>query len=263
MENKQSEAVVLQDFQTVTLTTMNHVLEVQHMKKKNRKQTILKLDSDSYVDLSTGEIKDFNKTINRQQNYNSLRKTFKKLRYLINNNFVGSENELHITLTYKENMTDTKRLYSDFEKFIKRLKYKFKSLSTLDYISVVEPQGRGAWHCHCLIRFNELDKAYIKSSELQGIWGQGFVKIKSLKNIDNIGAYLSAYLTDIEYSEDKVMVAVKEQLDIVEKDVEGQSKTIIKGGRLHMYPTGLNIFRKSKGIEYPVREEMLFSDVKK
>lgn len=263
MEHKQTEPLVLKGFQTVTVTKTAHIVEVQHMKKKNTMQTILKLDQNTYVDLSTGEIKEFNKTDNRQQNYNSLRKTFKKMRYLINNNFYGQPNELHITLTYKENMTDTKRLYSDFDKFMKKMKYKYKSLTSLDYLSVVEPQQRGAWHYHVLMRFNELDKVYIKSSELQAIWGQGFVKIKSLKDIDNIGAYLSAYLTDLEFTVDKIDVAVREHLKIVEKDVEGQSKAIIKGGRLHMYPTGLNIFRKSKGIVYPDREEMLFSDIKK
>lgn len=263
MEHKQTEPLVLKDFQTVTLTTMNHVLEVQHMKKKNTKQTIKKLDQFNYVDLSTGEIKQFNRIENRQQSYNSLRQTFKRMRYLINNNFVGGANELHIILTYKENMTDTKRLYADYDKFIKRLKYKYKSLTTLDYLSVVEPQGRGAWHFHVLIRFNDLDKVYIKSSELQAIWGQGFVKIKSLKDVDNIGAYLSAYLTDLEFTEDKIDVVINEQLKVVEKDVEGQNKAIIKGGRLHMYPRGINIYRKSKGITFPEREEMLFSDVKK
>src|SRR5690606_32528235 len=114
---------------------------------------------------------------NRQQNYNSLRQTFKKLRYLINNNFEGLSNELHITLTYKENMTDPKRLYVDFDRFFKRLRYKYKNDSSIDYVSVIEPQGRGAWHCHVLMRFNDLDKVFIKSDDLSALWGQGFIKI--------------------------------------------------------------------------------------
>ncbi|MGW7157742.1 rolling circle replication-associated protein, partial [Streptomyces sp. NPDC054887] len=61
-------------------------------------------------------------------------------------------------MTYKKNMTDTKKLYSDFQNFIDRLRYKYKKESSIDYLSVVEPQGRGAWHCHVLMRFNDLDK---------------------------------------------------------------------------------------------------------
>jgi len=33
--------------------------------------------------------------------------------------------------------------------------------------------------------------------------------------------------------------------------IEGENKRFLKGARLYLYPTGMNIFRKSKGIEYP------------
>lgn len=245
----------------VKVTEMNHIIEVQHMEKMNRKQNIKKLDQDRYVEISTGEIKDFQHSENRQQNYNSLRQTFKRLRYLINNNFVGQANELHMTLTYKANMTDTKQLYMDFNKFMKRLKYKYKNDSSIDYLTVVEPQGRGAWHCHVLIRFNDLDKVYIKNSELGQLWGLGFVTIKSLKDVDNIGAYLSAYLADVELTEENAWSAIDSDGKVKIKEVEG--KKFIKGGRLHMYPPGMNLYRKSKGIVEPERVEMRFKDIKK
>ncbi|MFD5944378.1 MULTISPECIES: rolling circle replication-associated protein, partial [Streptomyces] len=216
---------------------------------------------------STGEIREFEHSENRQENYNSLRQTFKKLRYLINNNFIGRPNELHITLTYKKNMTDTKKLYSDFQNFIDRLRYKYKKESSIDYLSVVEPQGRGAWHCHVLMRFNDLDKIYIKNAELRSLWGLGFVTIKSLKDIDNIGAYLSAYLTDIDLEDvqdrETALKVASEGCEVQTKIVEGREKKFLKGGRLHMYPSGMNMYRKSKGIVKPEREEMKFGDIKK
>lgn len=258
-----SDKVSIGEGSLVKVTQMNHIVEVQHMEKVNRKANIKKLDNDTYLDISTGEIKEFQHSENRQQNYNSLRQTFKKLRYLINNNFVGQGNELHVILTYKENMTDTKRLYDDFDKFFKRLRYKFKKQTSIDYLTVVEPQGRGAWHCHVLVRFNELEKIYIKNKELKELWGQGFVTIKSLKDVDNIGAYLSAYLADIELTEGNVSLVLKEGLQIDTKVVEGKEKRFIKGGRLHMYPSGMNLYRKSKGILEPERVEMPFRMVKK
>jgi len=245
----------------VKVTEMNHIVEVQHMQKMNRKANIKKIDADTYLDIATGEIKQFEHSENRQQNYNSLRQTFKKLRYLINNNFVGQANELHITLTYEENMTDTKTLYTDFNKFMKRLKYKYKNDSSIDYLTVVEPQGRGAWHCHVLIRFNDLGKIFIKNSELRQLWGLGFVTIKSLKDVDNIGAYLSAYLADVELTEDTVGQVFTTEGIVQIKEVEG--KKYIKGGRLHLYPPGMNLYRKSKGIIEPERKEMAFKNVKK
>lgn len=269
-DDKGLEPILLSKNDIVKVTQMNHVIEVQHMEKMNRKNNIKKLDKDRYVEIATGEIKEFEHSETRKDNDNSLRQTFKKLRYLINNNFVGRPNELHITLTYKENMTDTKQIYEDFKNFMKRLKYAYKKKSSIDYLSVVEPQGRGAWHFHVLMRFNDLDKIYIKNSELRALWGLGFVTIKSLKDVDNIGAYLSAYLTDIEFDIEKFSngeydwkVALSEDREVATKTVDGVEKKFIKGGRLHMYPPGMNLYRKSKGIVFPDREEMRFGDIKK
>ena len=257
MIKSSSDKALIKPNDVVKVTQMNHIVEVQHMEKMNRKANIKKLDRDTYLEIETGEIKEFNHAENRQESYNSLRQTFKKVRYLINNNFTGKGNELHITLTYKENMTDTKQLYTDFDKFMKRLRYKAKKKTSIDYMSIVEPQGRGAWHCHVLMRFNDMDKVFIKNSEIRQMWGKGFVKIKALKGVDNIGAYLSAYLADIEVQGDIV------GKEVLVKVVDGQEKKFIKGGRLHMYPPGMNLYRKSKGIIEPERVEMRFKDIKK
>lgn len=246
----------------VTVTKMNHILEVQHMEKMNHVAHIKKISKDEYVDLKTGEVKEFIHSENRKQNYNSLRQTFKKLRYLINNNFQGKPNELHIILTYAENMTDTKRLYSDFKRFMTRLKRKHTN-TTIDYLSVVEPQARGAWHYHLLIRFNDLEKVYIPNSELFDLWEQGFVKILSLKDVDNIGAYLSAYLADVELTEETINTALAESRDVQIKIVDGEPKKFVKGGRLHLYPSGMNLYRKSKGIVMPERKTMKYRNLKK
>ena len=247
----------------VTVTQTGSIVEVQYMEKMNHAATIRKLNADEYVELSTGEIKQYQHIENRSQSYKSLRATFKKLRYLINNNFCGRKNELFITLTYKENMTDTKRLYEDMKNFMKRLKYQFKNSTTVDYLSVVEPQQRGAWHVHLLLRFNDLSSVFIPSSELASLWGHGFVKIKRVDGVDNIGAYLTAYLADLELTPETMAVAFQTGHDVVEKEVDGQKKAFIKGGRLHMYPPGMNLFRKSKGIAYPEREIMTYAGAKK
>lgn len=248
-----SDEYKIKEDDVVTITKMNHIVEVQYMEKCNRYQTIKKLDKDNYVSLSTGEIKEYSHIENRSQSKNSLYQTFKKLRYLINNNFKGSKNELFVTLTYKENMTYVNRLYDDFRKFIKRLRYKYRDKSTIDYISVVEPQQRGAWHCHVLLRFNDVEKIYIPNEEIRSLWGHGFVRVNRLEGVDNIGAYVSAYLTDLE----------------MEGDFEGDKvkrlngKKYIKGARLHLYPPGINIYRCSRGIKPPDRRCMKYKDIKK
>lgn len=246
----------------VTLTEMGHISEIQRMERQNQQQTIRKISKDEYIVLETGEIKEFNHIENRSQSMNSLRQTFKKLRYLINNNFVGAKNELHMTLTYAENMTDTERLYADFKRFMMRLKRKYKGHS-IDYLNVIEPQERGAWHCHLLLRFNDVGSIFLENKKIAEMWEQGFVTIRSLAEVDNIGAYLSAYLSDIELTDETETLAYTDGTEIVEKTVEGQKKKFIKGGRLYMYPPSMKLYRKSRGIVPPTRKKMTYEDAKK
>lgn len=260
---KEEQAFYIKPTDLVTVTKMGHITEIQYMEKMNLTAKIKKINKDQYVVLETGEIKEFKHIENRSESYNSLRQTFKKIRYLINYNFHGHGNELHVVLTYEKNITDNKVLYADFKRFMTRLKRKYQDVSSIDYINVVEPQGRGAWHCHLLLRFNDINKIFIPHAELSEMWSEGFVYIKSLKDVDNIGAYLSAYLADLELTDDTFRVAVKEDLKIVEREVEGETKRFIKGGRLHMYPPGMNLYRKSRGIHFPERERMSYKNAKK
>lgn len=248
----------------VTVTKMNHLIELQHMEKKNNTNHIRKIDSDRYVFLETGEIKEFQKSNNRSENTNSLRQTFKKLRYLINNNFTGAKNELFITLTYRGELQtrDHIKVGRDYDNFLKRLKRAFKGKTTIDAIKVLEPHESGNWHMHVLLRFNDLDKIYIANEELREIWGNGWVTVKSLKDVDNVGAYVSAYLSDIEVPEDKQKY-LEGHADLIEKEVDGQKKKFLKGARLKFYPTGVNLFSKTKGCIYPERIDMSYKNAKK
>lgn len=247
----------------VTVTKAGSIVEVQHMKKMNTEMTIKKINKNQYVELSTGEVKEFSHTDNRSESYKSLRRTFKNIRYIINENFSGAPNELFFTLTYAENMQDNKRLYKDLDKFMKRIRYQYAGQTSIDYMSIVEPQARGAWHVHMLLKFNDLKTIFVQNKLLAEIWSFGFVKVKRLNKVDDIGAYLSAYLSDVELSDDTYLVGLKENRKLIEKEVDGQTKKFIKGGRLHLYPTGMNIFRKSKGIRIPERKRMSYKNAKK
>ena len=264
MKKQELKGFKIKERDTVTVTSMNHITEFQYMQKTNNKCTIKKLNDKEYVLLATGEILEYKKHVpDRTAHLSSLYRTMKNLRYLINNNFVGNLNESFITVTYKENMQDTKRLYQDVDKFMKRLRYKYKGKSTIDYIVVVEPQKRGAWHCHILLLFNDLKQADLKIHELKEIWGHGEqVDVKSIENIDNIGAYLTSYLTDMPLGE-------LDQEEILVNNLSGSSvkkvddKMYVKGARLHMYPEGMNIYRNSRGIKKPERVKMSYKNAKK
>lgn len=267
MDNNDGNGRQISPGEYVTVTQMGHVVEVQHMTRNNSACHIKKLDADRYMVIETGEILEFEKAETRAESEHSLRMTFKRLRYLINGNFHGNRNELFITLTYAENMTDRERLMKDYEKFMKRLRYRLKlKTADLDYLSVVEPQRRGAWHMHVLLRFNGQKSAYVPSDQLENIWGHGFVKIRRIDGIDNLGAYLTAYLADIELPDELESLKEVEKLqgrEIVYKEIEGERKAVVKGGRLWRYPSGMNLYRSSKGIVPPERQKMLYKDIKK
>lgn len=250
----------------VKVTEMGNVIEVQYMSHRNTKQTIQLLPGgDEYVHLATGEIKTVVHHETRADDYKSLRKTFARCRNLINANVTDVTHVRWCTLTYAENMTDTKRLYSDFHKFIMRLKTFTKSnkLDSFEYIAMMEPQGRGAWHVHLLLLFPNM-APYIANADLSKIWGHGFVKINALDNVDNVGAYLTAYLADMtleDAEKDKRAFQAVEGSEM--KLVGGQSKAVLKGARLAMYPAGFNMIRHSRGVKEPEETFMAYSDAEK
>lgn len=241
----------------VRVTQMNHITEVQYIEHVNTEAVIRKLNSSEYVVLSTGELKEFKAAAkNRAESSVSMRRTFKKLRRLINNNFTGGKSELFFTLTYADNMQDHRQLGHDFKTFWLRFKRRYPDAEVL---RVSEPQGRGAWHLHCLVK----NVGFIANSDLAEMWGHGFVKVNSIKGVDNIGAYLTAYLADIPLEDFKTS-GVRGTFPVMEKELrDGTKKKFVKGARLTMYPSGMNYFAKSKGIKYPETVNMQYSEAQK
>lgn len=209
---------------TLELTTSNGL----------HKQTIKVLPNKKYVLLETGEIfeMDTNNKL-RSDNVKSVKQTMKKLRRLISHNFEGKQNELWITLTYREITTDPQIVYRDFKIFIKKLRKKY---NFLEYINVIEPQASGSWHCHLLLKSTENKVLYIPNDIIETSWNKGFTKTKRLKSSDKVGNYVVSYLSN---------------LDIKESSLNNEKK-YVKGARLYLYPKGLRIYRSSRGINKPI-----------
>jgi hypothetical protein len=241
----------------VQLKTMGNIFEVRH-KTNLSIITTRKIDSENYLDLKTGEVMTYKHHETRADDKTSISQSLKHLRDLINTNVTEPKNALWITLTYAENMQDTAKLYEDFRKFNQRLRYFHSSnqLPDYEYIVCCEPQGRGAWHMHLLLIY-QTKAPFIENSTLSQIWDNGFTKTTSLKDVDNIGVYLSAYLGDMEVNESLKSGAAPKKLLL--KEVE-KGKYIVKGGRLKMYPAGLRMYRTSKGIKRPEVADCTFAE---
>lgn len=254
----------------VKVTEMGNIIEVQYMSRRNTKQTVRMLEGgEQYVVCSSGEIKDVVHHETRKDNKKGLYKTFANMRAVINTNVTDVSKVRWCTLTYAENMTDTNRLYTDFEKFHKRFQYycKQQGYSKPEYIVMMEPQGRGAWHAHLLYIWQDMKAPYIANDVFAKFWGHGFVRIKKLDNVDNVGAYLTAYLGDMELSEvdwhkwnEITRGATVKQVEMTDENGEKITKPILKGARLNLYPANFNMLRCSRGIKRPT-EEMLSQEM--
>lgn len=175
----------------------------------------------------------------------------KQGRDMINANVINPAEWRWITLTYAENMTDQKKLYNDFKNFLRKLKpfYSFNR-----YIICVEPQRRGAWHIHLLLGF-PTEAPFIPNDILAQTWGHGFVKARKLDNVDNVGAYLTAYLADIPLDEltpsEVGRACTVKEVDTLDENGKPVKKRVLKGARLSMYPAGMHIFRWSRNCKKP------------
>lgn len=210
-----------------------NIIEVRKYEKMNSKMPITKIDELRYLVNSTGEVLEYQKTDNRSENLYGLSVSMSNLRSVLNENFSGSSSEVWATFTYRENMQDSKRLYVDWRDFWKRLKYENPE-TPLEYVTIAEPQKRGAWHLHCLVKRTDKKPLFLPQKALMALWGHGGVNIKRLDSSDNIGAYLSAYLSNLP----------------TDSKTETE-KSYIKGARLHLYPPGMNFYRCSRGIKKP------------
>ena len=217
--NKLVKAYVYGD--TVEMTTANGQQE----------QIIKVIEGKRYVNLETGEIHAMDTSSStRLDNLKSTKQTMKKLRRLVAHNFTGGINQLWITLTYRDHVTETAIVYRDFKAFIRRIRNQF---GKVDYITVIEPQASGRWHLHVLLKNDS--ELTIPNNDLAKMWGKGFTKTKRLRRADKVGNYLIAYLSNLQIG-----------------DEGSQNKSIVKGARLYMYPKGIRIYRTSRGIEKPL-----------
>lgn len=247
----------------VSVKEMGNVVEVVYNSNRNSKPQVLKLNEKEYLHLKSGEIKEYQKkSENRSECIESVRKTMKKVKDLIQTNVTDVSKVRWCTLTYKENQKDTKVLYDDFRKFNQRFQHYINKEfdQSAEYIAVAEPQGRGAWHMHVLYIFPE-KAPYIANDQFSKIWNLGFTSIKKLDGVTNIAVYLMAYLSDMEIDESNKKLF--DEKDINEVEIDGSKKCFVKGARLSMYPAGFNIIRHSRGIKYPKVKRMSNEDAMK
>lgn len=174
-----------------------------------------------YIVLRTKEKRYCERKDSREANPRGVRAACNSFKWKIRAN--EDRIKLFVTLTYRDNMTDVKKLYADFSAWWKKVKRAFPYVK--DYLVAFEPQERGAWHAHVLL-LSGRNRVFIPNKLIARLWGHGFTKTQGIGKIRKIAEYLTAYLTNLK---------------------DGK-----KGARLTMYPRGFHFCRYSSGITRPV-----------
>ena len=152
----------------------------------------------------TGRKSDYKSENYEEHRKQVLQRAKKNLRRLINANVGQYGKEFtakFLTLTFKDNVKDLDKANYEFKKFIQRLNYYCFGVkkNNLKYTCVVEFQKRGAIHYHVII----YNMPYLKANDIANVWGNGFIKINKIDDIDNVGAYVAEYLGNAEKGQGK------------------------------------------------------------
>lgn len=232
---------------TVRIKEMGNIVDIMYSEKTSHGGYITKLNKEKYKINRTGEVLEFQHNNARKDDIESIAKSLVRLRDYLNTNITDTTNCRWLTLTYAENMTNPQKLKNDFKNFNKRCREKY---GHYEYIAAAEPQGRGAWHLHIVVIFSHR-APFMANKDIASCWKQGFVTVRKLDDIDNVGVYLTAYLGDMELSEYQSAYPNMPFGEVKEIVSGKEHKYFVKGARLSMYPSGFHLYRCSKGIKSP------------
>lgn len=135
---------------------------------------------------ASNETSDEDKKINRKK---CMQRAKTRVRNLANAN---PQLDKFFTLTFDTYITDLKISNRLFNNFIKRLNRRLDKMGKehIQYIAVIEFQESGRIHYHILCKL-----PFILQSELQSLWNNGYVWIVKIDDIDNVGVYVTSYMT--------------------------------------------------------------------
>lgn len=244
----QGESLTVTENTEVRYIRTGSIIRYSIQTGRNHENHIKRLGNGLYMDDRTGEVKELiSRAKTRKDNIKNVKSSLQNGRDIINANVTDLKKVAWVTFTYAENMTDNKKLWNDWKNFNRFYR---EIVGNYEYIVAVEPQRRGAWHIHAFLIFDH--ECYLDYNTIRNTWGKGRVEVQYMfGDVDNLGAYLSAYLCNLELDE-KAKTLGYHDLNVVSCERTGHMYE--KGQRLGMYPKNMKIFRRSRGIIKPEAE---------
>lgn len=189
----------------------------------------IRISENEFVDTRTGVVRQFQKSDGRTASLYCFKRSYRNAENLLRANFSGGKNEIFLTLSYKEKMTDPVKLCNDFKEFRRRLK---KINPDFDYIAMAEFNSHGI-HLHVFLIGHDDIKFYVPRESLVKCWQNDNVyvrRISRFEDVENLIAYVNPFKT-------------KKKLNF-----------------LHLYPIRFHVLRCSSGIKKPKILKMGLTD---
>lgn len=214
----------INDNDTVYHTDLGKYSKITFVSNPNKTVSIRRINKYEYLDLNTGEIKQYN--LDNPTSKSDVKRKLKKYEELVLFNFTGGASELFITLNCENNITDIADIKKMYNNFLDNLKKDYKDL---DYIALFQQNSNWWWHIHLFIKNNQHKKLYIEREDLMQYWGSKNVYVMPNKNT----------FQTLRHSKDK-------RDDQLERDI--------------YFPKGEKMYHRSKGIKTPKKEKMTYKD---
>lgn len=187
---------------------------------------IKKLSKYEYIDTRTSEIKQYD--LDKPTDIKDVKRKVRKYEEIVMYNFQGGKNELFITLTCRDKITDLKVIKDRYKEFLENIQ---KDYNNLECIALFETTSNSYWHIHLFLKYVDTSKVLTIPHQdlLNKYWCYGYVHIiRNFNTFKNLG-----------HSKD----SRQEKLE-----------------RLTNFPKGCRMYSKTRGIKTPPREKKQFKD---
>ncbi len=205
------------------LGNSSKIVSLSHQVKTG--SCIKRIDKYTYLDKRDNKIKYYD--LDKPTNIKDVKRKVRKYEEIVLYNFTGGKNELFITLTCRDKITDIQVIKDRYKEFLENIQTDYKDL---ECIALFETTANSYWHIHLFIKSTTSNVLYIPHTELLNkYWGYGAVHIiKNSNTFRNLG-----------HSRD----SRQEKLE-----------------RLTNFPKGYRMYSKTRGIKTPPKEKKQFKD---
>ncbi|MFR2533691.1 MAG: hypothetical protein ACLTF2_08660 [Clostridia bacterium] len=225
--NKESNSHYIGADKIVYRTDLGNSSKIVSMSHQNTSGSCIKrIDKYTYYDKRVDEIKYYD--LDKPVSIKDVKRKVRKYEEIVMYNFQGGKNELFITLTCRDKITDLKVIKDRYKEFLKNIQTDYKDL---ECIALFETTSNSYWHIHLFLKYVDTSKVLTIPHQdlLNKYWTYGAVHI-----IRNFNTFKS-----LGHSKD----SRQEKLE-----------------RLTNFPKGCRMYMKTRGIKTPPKEKKQFKD---